>query len=259
MTSAPKIAQAWARTRGGDAGAARGVHDALDPLRARRARAARPARVPAARGRAEAAAARPSCASCRTATTAISARARPCRDAAALDRRPARVRGGRRPAQLRGRDAPRARRAAARPGPGSRRAAQGAAPGRSRHVHRRPQHQLHQRVHDLVPLLRVLPAGRPRRGLRAHARAAHREDQRDGRGRRHPDPAAGRAQSGAAPRVVRGSVPLDEGDVPDQAARAQPGGDLAPGADRGPARSKTCCGACARRAWTRCRAAAPRC
>ena len=40
------------------------------------------------------------------------------------------------------------------------------APGRRRHLHHRPQRQLHERLRRALQLLRVLPPGRPRRGLR---------------------------------------------------------------------------------------------
>ena len=48
------------------------------------------------------------------------------------------------------------------------------APARRRHVHRRPQRQLHQRLHDELPLLRLLPPARAPRGLRPLARGARR-------------------------------------------------------------------------------------
>ncbi len=56
------------------------------------------------------------------------------------------------------------------------------APEQRRHVHRRSQRQLHERLHHELPLLRLLSARRPRRGVRALARSAHAEAERSGGG-----------------------------------------------------------------------------
>ena len=45
-------------------------------------------------------------------------------------------------------------------------------PARRRHVHRRPQRQLHERLHDELPLLRLLPPAGAPRGVRALARGS---------------------------------------------------------------------------------------
>ena len=104
-----------------------------------------------------------------------------------------------------------------------------AQPRRRRHLHRRPQHQLHQRLRHRLPLLRVLP--QPRRhdeGYVLSREDAGREDPRDRRRRRRADPLAGRAQPRAAAQLVRGSLPPHEGDLSDQAARALARGDPLP-------------------------------
>ena len=58
-------------------------------------------------------------------------------------------------------------------------------PGRG-HVHRRPEHQLHERLRHRLRLLRVLPpAGRPEGGLRPPEARDLQEDRGDARARRH--------------------------------------------------------------------------
>src|SRR5439155_1276299 len=57
------------------------------------------------------------------------------------------------------------------------------------------------------------------------ARGAHAEVPGDGRPGRRADPAAGRAQPEAADRLVRGSVPLDEGELSARDSRPVPRGD----------------------------------
>ena len=84
-------------------------------------------------------------------------------------------------------------------------------PGARRHLHHRPQRQLHERLRGAVQLLRVLSAGRIGRGLRARLRGDLPEDRRDDRARRRAAAAAGRPQSRSAARVVRGSVPRGQG------------------------------------------------
>ena len=61
-------------------------------------------------------------------------------------------------------DAARQRGLALRARARGRRRAQEEAPEGRRHVHRRSQRQLHERLHHELPLLRLLPAGRPPRG-----------------------------------------------------------------------------------------------
>ena len=80
-----------------------------------------------------------------------------------------------------------------------------------RHLHHRPQRQLHERLRRALQLLRVLPAGRIGRGLRARVRRDLPQDRRDHRARRRAAAAAGRPQPGPAAGVVRGSVPRGEG------------------------------------------------
>ena len=76
------------------------------------------------------------------------------------------------------------------------------ASARRRHVHRRPQHQLHERLRRRLRLLRVLPAAEARRRVDALVRADRRQDRRGQGARRRADPHAGRAQSVHPVRVV---------------------------------------------------------
>ena len=92
---------------------------------------------------------------------------------------------------------------------------------RAGHVHRRPQRQLHERLPDRLRLLRVLPpARRSRRGLPAPEAGDLQEDRGDARDRRHRPPHAGRAPPRPRHRLLRGSLPLDQGALPDPPARA---------------------------------------
>ena len=78
------------------------------------------------------------------------------------------------------------------------------------HLPDRPQHQLHQFLHRILFVLRVLPpAGRQGR-LRPLVRDHFREDRRDARTRRHRHPAAGRPQHRSAHRVLRKSAALHQ-------------------------------------------------
>ena len=94
---------------------------------------------------------------------------------------------------------------AARARPGGRRGPPPPLPGQHRHVHHRPQHQLHQRLRDGVQVLRLLPRAQARRGLDARPRRDPAPLRRGRRARRHPDHAAGRPPPGARHRVVRGA------------------------------------------------------
>ena len=69
------------------------------------------------------------------------------------------------------------------------------------------------------------PPDQQDRGLRAVARGARPEVPGDGRPGRRADPAAGRPQPEAADRLVRGSVPLDEGELPARHPRPVARGD----------------------------------
>ena len=77
-----------------------------------------------------------------------------------------------------------------------------AASRRSRDVHHRPQHQLHERVRRRLRVLRLLPAAEGPIGVRAVVRADRRQDRRMQGARRRPDPAAGRPQSVHPVRLV---------------------------------------------------------
>ncbi len=93
--------------------------------------------------------------------------------------------------------------------------------GSHRHLHHRPQRQLHERVRGAVLVLRVLPAGRRRGRLRARLRRDLPQDRGDDRTGRRAAAAAGRPQPRPAHRVVRGSLPRGEAALPRvQAARA---------------------------------------
>ena len=80
------------------------------------------------------------------------------------------------------------------------------ASGRRRHLHHRPQRQLHERVRRALQVLRVLPAVGSSEGYTLGFDEIFREDRRDDRARRRAAAAAGRPQSRRAARVVRGSV-----------------------------------------------------
>ena len=83
----------------------------------------------------------------------------------------------------------------------------------ARHLHHRPQRQLHERLRGEVQLLRVLPGSWIAGRLRARVRRAVSQDRRDDRGRRRAAAAAGRPQSRPPAVVVRGSVPGGQGAV----------------------------------------------
>ena len=73
---------------------------------------------------------------------------------------------------------------------------------RDRHLHRRSQHQLHERLQRLLQVLRVLPHGKGRRPLRAHARADRQKIDELTADRRHADSDAGRPSSEARHRLL---------------------------------------------------------
>ena len=95
-------------------------------------------------------------------------------------------------------------------------------PRRHRHVHRRPQHQLHERVRRRLRLLCVLPSAEARRGLRRcrTSRSARRSTRQGARWRADPD--AGRAQSVHPVRVVSRPAALHQAAPPDPHPRLQP-------------------------------------
>ena len=107
------------------------------------------------------------------------------------------------------------RRLVGRSGAGGRYAPQPVASRPAGFVHRRAEHQLHERLQRLLPLLRLLPRPWPPWRLYAQQRATGRQDRRDRSGRRHPDPAPGRAQPRARHRLLRRPVSLAEAAVPD--------------------------------------------
>ena len=115
------------------------------------------------------------------------------------------------------------RREPLRPRPRRRRGPQAEAPARRRHVHRRPQRQLHERLHDELPLLRLLPPRRVTpRATSSRARCSRRSSRRSSTPG-GPDPAPGRAQPRPSHRVVRGPLPLDQARVPASAStRSRP-------------------------------------
>ncbi len=93
-------------------------------------------------------------------------------------------------------------------------------PGRG-HVHRRPEHQLHERLRHGLRLLRLLPPpGRHARGLRPAQARDLQEDRGDARARRHGPADAGRPPPRPRHRLVRGPVPVHQGALPDPPARA---------------------------------------
>ena len=112
-------------------------------------------------------------------------------------------------ALLRDGELPRARHA------GRRRAL--AAPPRARgHLHHRPQHQLHERLHRAVRLLRLLPRPAVEGRLRALARPSSRQKIEETIALGGcADPAPGRPAPRPRDRVLRGALPLDQGDLPD--------------------------------------------
>ena len=115
----------------------------------------------------------------------------------------------------------RTRRRAARPA--RRRGPRAQASGRRRHLHHRPQHQLHERLRRPVQLLRVLPRRSDPRGLRARLRRDLPEDRRDDRARRRADAAAGRATTPICRSSGTRTVPRGQGALSGvQAARASP-------------------------------------
>ena len=131
---------------------------------------------------------------------------------------------------------------------------------RPRHVHRRPQHQLHEHLRHRLRLLRLLPQPRRHaRGLPAAEAGDLQEDRGDARARRHRRADAGRTPPRPRHRLLRGSLQLDQGALPDLPPRAVAAGDPAHRApleaDRSPTRSR----ACATPGSTRSRAAAARC
>ena len=79
-----------------------------------------------------------------------------------------------------------------------------------RHLHRRPQHQLHEHLHRAVRVLRVLPRPALEGGLPPLEGAARAEDRGDDRAGRVADPAPGRPASRPRHRVLRGAVRVDE-------------------------------------------------
>ena len=96
------------------------------------------------------------------------------------------------------------------------------------HVHRRPQRQLHQRLRHRLRLLRVLPAPRrPREGYLLPKPVIYKKIEETlelggtgllMQGGHHPD---------LGDRLLRGSLPLDQGALPDPPARAVAAGDPA--------------------------------
>ena len=145
-------------------------------------------------------------------------------------------------------------------GPRRRRAAQPQGRPRRGHVHRRPEHQLHQRLRHRLRLLRLLPAPRrPARGLRPAEAGDLQEDRGDAGDRRHRRADAGRPPPRPRHRLVRGPVPLDQGALPDPPARALAAGDPAHRAPLAADGADGAVAACATPGSTRCPAAAARC
>ena len=94
---------------------------------------------------------------------------------------------------------------------GSRRHAPQVASRRRRLLHHRPQYQLHQFLHRILQLLRLLPAAGPRRRLRTAQGNHLRQDSGDHRPGRHRRADAGRPASRSQDRMVRRSVPQHQG------------------------------------------------
>ncbi len=134
-------------------------------------------------------------------------------------------------------------------------------PGGHRHLHHRPQHQLHQLLHRVLHLLRLLPAAGPCRRLRSAEGSDLREDPGDHRPGRHRRADAGRAAPGPEDRVVRGPVARHQAALPHPPALLLRAGDrqhrrgerpLAARHHRAPARCRASIPfpAAARRSWT---------
>ena len=88
-------------------------------------------------------------------------------------------------------------------------------------VHHRPEPQLHEHLLHGLRLLRVLPVARRQpRGLPAPEAGDLQEDRGDARARRHRAPHAGGPPSGPRDRLLRGSLPLDQGPLPGSPPRA---------------------------------------
>src|SRR5471030_2556616 len=92
------------------------------------------------------------------------------------------------------------------------------APRRRGLLHHRPQHQLHEFLHGVLQLLRLLPAHGPRRGLPAPEGSDLRQDSGDAGSGRHRRADAGRAASRSEDRVVRRPFPKHQGALPDSSA-----------------------------------------
>ncbi len=81
-------------------------------------------------------------------------------------------------------------------------------------LQRRPQHQLHQRLRLQVPVLRLLPAARARRGLPGLLRGDRPQGRGDAGAQRHRHPAPGRGQPGPAALLLRRPAPLPARHLP---------------------------------------------
>ena len=137
--------------------------------------------------------------------------------ATTLHPRPPLEQGRRRPPAVGGRGLAACRRGlVGRFGAGGRRPPQPVASRPAGFVHRRTEHQLHERLQHLLPLLRLLPRPRPARRLYAEQGGTGRQDRRDRGGRRHPDPAPRRTQPGTRHRVLRRPLPLAQAAVSDR-------------------------------------------
>src|ERR1700688_2003619 len=85
------------------------------------------------------------------------------------------------------------------------------------HLHHRPQHQLHQLLHRVLHLLRLLPPPeRPRRQRGLHPRDRHhlRKNPRDRRTRRHRRPHARRPSSRPQNRLARKNAARNQRSLP---------------------------------------------
>ena len=199
--------------------------DRRHPLPAGRRGAVRPVGVLRSRARRRAAPARRSARGCSRRRARIAAPRRRGAPSRSIDALLADAAAGRAPVARR-RASPLRRGADAGAGRRRRRAPPGAAPRRRGHLHHRSQRQLHERLRHPLQVLQLLPAAHQQdRRLRADARGAHAEVPGDGRPGRRADPAAGRAEPEAADRLVRGSVPLDEGELPARDPRPVARGD----------------------------------
>ena len=176
--------------------------------------------------------------------------------------------GGHRAAEGRRRRAARRRRGrgprregpAARARAGRRRAPARAPPRGRRHLHRVAQHELHERVHDGLLVLRVLPPPQPRRGLRARPRPDGAEDRGDPGAGGHRGAPAGRPPPRPRHRVVRGPLPLGEDQLP-APSTCTPSRPRRSGTSPAPASSPSTppSTGSSRAGSTRSRAAGPRC